>query len=98
MIEHPDCFSLKNFIAWLQTQPPEKTYVWGNVDDCVVARFCKSRGYDFKARVESGVNLRNVFGPDDDKLRNLTVYQKIGMTEPWTYSAALTRATDIARS
>lgn len=34
--------SIPHMIAWLKTQPPETTYDWWSVNDCVFGRYFKS--------------------------------------------------------
>lgn len=43
----PDVFSLGPFISWLENQPQETEFQYGDPADCVCARYCRDAGISY---------------------------------------------------
>jgi hypothetical protein len=44
-VEATGVFQLPRFIAWLETMPPEKKYVYSDYQNCLVAQYLKAQGW-----------------------------------------------------
>jgi hypothetical protein len=42
----PDPFALENLIAWLEAQPPERTYVFTSNHNCLLAQYFTAMGFE----------------------------------------------------
>lgn len=91
----PDVFSLESLIAWLETQPPEKTYDWmGNACNggCLLDHYLFAFGYP----------MHLPFGPPDENYQRLATLNGtmlhrrmdyiVAQATPHTYGDALSRA------
>lgn len=91
----PDVFSLEGLIAWLETQPPAKTYDWlGNACNggCLLDNYLFAFGYP----------MHTPHGPPDVNYQRLATlngtmpYPRmdyiVAEAKPHTYGAALSRA------
>lgn len=61
-----DAFSLDRLIAWLEQQPPDKTYVYMYCEECLLAQYAKHIGvtYDYERTFpdtwERAANIRQI--------------------------------------
>ena len=85
--QHYD-WSLSELVAWLEAQPPEKTYPWFSVHGCALCQFLQEQtGWKSPAG-----NLADGFGSHTIRDWGGDGYHKILGAEPWTFGAALERA------
>lgn len=87
-----DPFTLVAVIAWLEKQPPDKSYDWMAVHGCLACQYFQSLGHDAPwgnshAIVDGG--YRTPFGGSKN-------YHAIAGAVPWTFGAALERARKLA--
>lgn len=94
---HPDVFSLDGLIAWLETQPPQKEYCYGDTGGCLLARYLRANGFK---RVSIGGWTWAYTTADgcrvDESIPDK--FDKIARSKPRTYGAALSRALSRARA
>ena len=83
---------LKNFIAWLETQPPETEYEYISNTDCLIARFFRATGEPFE-KVLGWSYVR----PDGSEALISQELTHACASEPLTYGDALARARKIAQ-
>ena len=84
----PTEFSMNGLIAWLEQQPPDKSYRYLSYDTCLAARFNESCGRNYE--------VPNPFAFwRYHKFENKLEYSIAGI-RPYTYGAALERARIIA--
>jgi len=77
--------SRREFIAWLETMPPNKQYEYLFAGICAVAQFLQSKGV---SREESIVDFESDLKPGDPGYW----LDRIVSCRPYTYGAALKRA------
>lgn len=71
--------SLADFIAWLETQPPEKTYKWLDAKEpCLCDQYFAFKGVQWKAH-------------DEIEERDGVRINSIALHQPHTFGAALSR-------
>ena len=80
-----DVYSLDGLIAWLRTQPPDKTYCYMNIDNCLIAQYLIHHGC--YRRLHSH-ELKNIDGGS---------FYHVANHEIETFGAALNRAIALAR-
>lgn len=88
--------TLADLIRWLESAPPETTFLYADPDDCLLARFLKAQG------TPALVTGEYVDTPGDDGKYHREKYPKIfdeiafagGVS---TYGAALARARELIR-
>jgi hypothetical protein len=82
--------SLESLVAWLEKQPPEKSYSFLEPSTCLVAQWLISNGETnyclFSEEIEA------MFGG-----RGLEIVDGIGPAGEWTFGAALKRARAAAK-
>ncbi len=78
-------FSLEGVISWLEMQPGETEYDYLDYGDCLLAQYCRVRGSAYKT-----VSIGS--GPTKNPK---VLLERVAAREPWTYSAALTRAREL---
>lgn len=87
-VETHDPFTLENFIAWLETQPPDKAYEYSHGKTCAIGQFCQSISTTYSDQLHS------------DKGRFFPIFREwnwyITKPFPWTFGAALKRARELA--
>ena len=83
--EPADVFTLDSLISWLETQPPEGSYDWLDVNGCLVCLYLQACGYE-RPSAHPGLTQSSIrdWGPRG--------YYKIARNRPWTFGAALERA------
>jgi hypothetical protein len=78
-------FSLENLIAWLETQPQEKSYNWHDCSGrCLIGQWVRSLG----AIGDGWAKAYNTVAP--------SIRHEIAMPIPHTFGAALMRARKLA--
>jgi hypothetical protein len=84
-----DPFSLESLIVWLEKQPAEKQYCYGDNGRCLLADYFTSVGYENVSvgacDFHHGPNLEMTAKFSDD-------FSDIAVNRPWTFGAALERA------
>lgn len=85
-----DVYSVASLVAWLEKQPPDKSYDWYSVTGCLVCNY-----------LTDATGNKTPWHNDEDKsyktvFPNGPAYHFVGGREPWTYGAALERARTLA--
>ena len=65
-------FTLESFVAWLEKQPPTKTYDYGDIYNCLLCQYFHSTGFTNAC----GGTIRGIrlFGYDDSKQNDGDTY------------------------
>jgi hypothetical protein len=79
-----DPLTLRALIAWLEKQPPEKIYCYGDTGRCLAAQYNQSLGRAYLPIL--------LLGWRGDCLKFDYDLEEIALTEPHTFGAALERA------
>lgn len=75
--------SLAGMVAWLETQDPQKAYMWYGCEPCLIEQYCYSLG----------LSKADIYGQGRPNLYDrLVTNQCIARGEPHTFGAALERA------
>jgi hypothetical protein len=75
--------TMAGFIAWLEQQPAEETYVWENCEICAIAGYAQSIGKHYVDVVDA----------IDGSLHGAHPLEKnVSLPRPHSYGAALKRA------
>lgn len=84
--------TIDNLISWLETKPPDETYVYVSSDDCLYARFLKEHGHPVVH--VGGFDWRDAEGQTHSIPENLiyTVANSFEDGNGHTYGRALERA------
>lgn len=86
-----DPFSLDSLITWLERQPPDREYDYGDTENCALCQYAKSIGYE---NPRAGGNYIREF---DSCTRNyIPNSEDVVAPDPWTFGAALERAREVA--
>lgn len=90
-----DPFSLESLIAWLEKQPAEATYDYGDSRQCMAAQCLRSHGVDESRYVGlSGYALEDFF----PGFRAIAIGDADIVSDGWTFGAALSRARAVLAS
>lgn len=86
----PGALTMNALERWLKTQDPATVYSYGDIADCLMARFARAQGYGDDIRAGTGdifdaKGVIALFSPDLDRIANYP--------NPWgenrTYKGAL---------
>jgi hypothetical protein len=83
-LETRDPFTLESLIAWLEKQPANKVYCYGDLGSCLAARYNASIGRRYSVAI---LPLKS----SDDKTFDEKL-ERIAVMGPHTFGAALERA------
>jgi hypothetical protein len=87
-----DPFSLASLIAWLEHQASHTSYSYAEPQDCLLCRYFIAMGFN-----DVGVNPAVVHWNDFEDERPLPQgWDRLALSAPWTYGAALKRARALA--
>lgn len=76
-----DIVSLEGFIGWLEKQPPEEQYSWGNCSTCAIAQYLGAHG----------IRIRDISYEKYNALEG-GAGNYVALGRPHTFGAALDRA------
>jgi len=90
-----DPFSLASLIAWLEKQPPGKTYCYTSNGKCMIARYLINLGHK-DVHVGGSGKWRSDRGRDSWEIAAKIAIGSWPDVEQWTFGAALERARKVA--
>lgn len=97
-----ELFTLKRFIAWLEKYPRETTYLYTNIDDCLIVRYCRDNGYPNATggtwrgvHVGGYENYEDYNGSEYRKIHTIVLYSGVSNTR--NYGNALRYAKKVQR-
>lgn len=86
-----DPFKLETLIAWLESQDPNQQYdYWDCKGRCLYGQYMTHHGIPWSEARASDVYREK--GADPNKIYREWFYNKIAVTEPYTFGGALERA------
>jgi len=88
----PAPFTLESLIAWLETMPPQESYRFECTDgSCLIGQYSTAHGQGRLPYYQQTEAFANAWGGEPDGLR-ISHAERLAVSEPWTFGAALTRA------
>jgi hypothetical protein len=80
-----DTWAMPSFVAWLENQPPEKTYNWLDCRGaCLISQYMTANGIEW---YDEGLLLYSSHVPEE--------FKTVAVRHPRTFGAALHRARNI---
>jgi hypothetical protein len=83
-------FSYRSFLAWLEQQPPEGAYDFGDAERCAAGRFYRSHGKPVQVFVSGVESVASDLGFGTGDAKHYKMLDALG-NRPQTFGAALQR-------